>query len=254
MRAMLIEEPNILLADVIKMAEAETEEVVQAFALQLADPCFREGVRIRCKHRRSEAANVGALEEPPERSRELAVAVVDEKPRRELLIRKPHQQVSSLLLDPPIVRVIRGRTEKHPARADVDEREAVRDPHAQRRDDALGEKVAGDERVHVEPDELLPGGLTSLSSARRRGRESLILQNSPNGGSSELQPQLGASCGAEAAASRHVAALASELRRAGKAVYFHPECSENVNGFVREMHDMRNMQISVCLCGKTTYV
>jgi hypothetical protein len=49
-------------------------------------------------------------------------------------------------------------------------------------------------------------------------------------------------------------APASELRAALKTVYCLPECSENVNGFVRNMHDMRNMQISVCLCGKRAYV
>jgi len=37
------------------------------------------------------------------------------------------------------------------------------------------------------------------------------------------------------------------------AVYYTRECSENVNGFVRKMHDIRNMQTLVCLCGKTTY-
>lgn len=36
---------------------------------------------------------------------------------------------------------------------------------------------------------------------------------------------------------------ASELRAASKTVYCPDECSENVNGSVRKMHDMRNMQI-----------
>jgi hypothetical protein len=46
----------------------------------------------------------------------------------------------------------------------------------------------------------------------------------------------------------------SGLRGVSAAVYCRGECRENVNDFVRKMHDMRNMQISVCLCGKGLYV
>ena len=44
------------------------------------------------------------------------------------------------------------------------------------------------------------------------------------------------------------------LRHSTAAVYCQIKCSGNVNGFVRKMHDMRNMQSSVCLCGKRAYV
>ena len=66
-----------------------------------------------------------------------AVAVVDEEPRSELLVVKPHHHIPRLLLDPPIVGMIRGRTEKHPALADMNEREALRDP-----DDPAGRVAA----------------------------------------------------------------------------------------------------------------
>jgi hypothetical protein len=42
------------------------------------------------------------------------------------------------------------------------------------------------------------------------------------------------------------------LRRSSQAVCCFDEGSEDVSGFVRKMHDMRNMQISVCLCGEMT--
>ncbi len=47
-----------------------------------------------------------------------------------------------------------------------DERKTVGDSYTHRRDHALGEEVARDKRVHVEPDEFLPSGLTSPSPVR----------------------------------------------------------------------------------------
>jgi hypothetical protein len=44
------------------MAQAETEEVVQAFALERANPRLREGVRIRSEQGCAHAADIGALE------------------------------------------------------------------------------------------------------------------------------------------------------------------------------------------------
>lgn len=35
----------------------------------------------------------------------------------------------------------------------------------------------------------------------------------------------------------------SELRGAAKAVYYHPECSEDVSSFARNMRDLRNSQM-----------
>ena len=95
---------------------------------------------------------------------------MDKEPRPELLILEPHHHIPPLLLDPPIVRVMRGRTEKHLPRADMIKRKAIRDPDTERSDHVLSEEVARDESVDMEPDELLPSGLTSLASAQgRRG-------------------------------------------------------------------------------------
>ncbi|MHC4697860.1 MAG: hypothetical protein ACYTFA_14100 [Planctomycetota bacterium] len=55
---------------------------------------------------------------------------MDEEARPELLILKPHHHIPVLLLDPPIVRVVRRRTEKHLTRADMDEREGIRNPNS----------------------------------------------------------------------------------------------------------------------------
>jgi hypothetical protein len=62
---------------------------------------------------------------------------MDEEARVEALVFEPHHHVARLLLDPPIVRMIRRRAEADLPRADVDERQAERGSHAQRRDDVL---------------------------------------------------------------------------------------------------------------------
>ncbi len=72
----------------------------------------------------------------------------------------------------------------------MNKRKAIRDPHTQRSDHVLGEEVARDERVDMEPDELLPGGLTGFSPALRRGGQSFILQDSPDRGSAEPKSEL----------------------------------------------------------------
>ena len=68
------------------------------------------------------------------------------------------------------VRVIRGRSQKDLPRPDTDEREAVCEPRAQRRDHALGKEIARDERVHMGPDGLLPSGLSGSPPLRQTDR------------------------------------------------------------------------------------
>ncbi len=177
---MFVEVADVRLADVVEMPQAEAQEVIQTFAFDRADPGLRERVRIRRQPRGPQATKVGVVEQATELGRELAVAVVDEEPRLDLLLVEPHHQVSSLLLDPPIVGLIRGWAEKYLARADVDERKTVGDSRTHWRDHALGEEVARDKRVHVEPDELLSGGLICLSSAQWRGCQPFIFQDAPD--------------------------------------------------------------------------
>ena len=86
--------------------------------------------------------------------------------------------------------VIRGWAEEYLARADVDERKTVGNSRPEGRDHALGEEVACDKRVHVDPDESLSVGLSCLPSAQGRGCQSFTLQDPPDRGSSELESKL----------------------------------------------------------------
>jgi len=92
---------------------------------------------------------------------------MDEEPRLELLILQPHQQVSALLLNPLLVRVIGRRAQEYLPRANMDERQAVGHPHTQRRNHVFREEIAGRKRIHVQPDELAPDSLFGPTAARR---------------------------------------------------------------------------------------
>jgi len=190
MRTMLVEVTNIRPADVVEMSQAEAQEVIEAFSLQGTDPCFGKGVGIRRQRWRTQAADVRVFEHVAKPGRVLTVAIVDQEARLQLFLIKPYQCIPRLLLHPAIVRMIRCRTEKHPSRSGVDEREAVCRASAHRRDDALGEEVAGDERVHVKPDEVFPLRLPGSPSPRRRRRQPFVLQDPPDCRAAELQPKL----------------------------------------------------------------
>ena len=89
MWAMFVEKADIRLADVVEMPQTEAEEVIEALAFDRTDPGLRERVRIRLQPRCSQATNVGMVEQATEPGRELAVAVVDEEPRLDLLFVEP---------------------------------------------------------------------------------------------------------------------------------------------------------------------
>ncbi len=106
-----------------------------------------------------------------------------------LVVLKPHHQVPSLLLDPPIVRVIGRGAEEHSASAYVDEREAVGDSDSERGDHVLGEEIAGHERVEMEPDELPPGRFAGLAASRGGRRDALFFQDPTDRGAADSQAQ-----------------------------------------------------------------
>jgi len=115
------------------------------------------------------------MEEPSECSRELGVTIVEEESGFKLLLLQPHQDVSTLLLDPLVVRAVRRWTEEYLACADMDEGQAIGKPYAERRDHALGEEIASYQRVHVQSDELPPNGFLGMPTADRRRRKPFLL-------------------------------------------------------------------------------
>ena len=95
--------------------------MIQTLAFERADPRFGERIRIWSQERCPDATRSGTADHAPKPARELAVTVMDEETRIEPLVLEPHQRVSRLLPDPPIVGTVCGRAEKDLARADMDE-------------------------------------------------------------------------------------------------------------------------------------
>ena len=58
---MFIEEADVLLADVVEVAQAEAEEVAEAFAFESSDPSFGECVCVGRKQWSFQAADIGTV-------------------------------------------------------------------------------------------------------------------------------------------------------------------------------------------------
>ncbi len=100
MRPILVVVRSVDLNDVIQLSEAETKELVQALALQAADPGFDEAICDGCLVRSSDGAAIGPAEELIESLGKLAVTVVNQEPHVDPLILGPHAHIPGLLLHP----------------------------------------------------------------------------------------------------------------------------------------------------------
>ncbi len=89
--------------DVVQLAEAETEEVVEDFSLTLSDPAFGVTVCDRTGVGRANYSTIGAFEVPIEAGCELGVPIMDQEPHTDALVFRPHRCVASLLAYPTFV-------------------------------------------------------------------------------------------------------------------------------------------------------
>lgn len=147
---------GVLALDVVEMAKAKTQEVIQALSFERPDPRLGEGVGLRHHSRATDPLDASASKYLVKPECELCVTVVKDELRPKLLIIKPHHGISSLLLHPLLMRVVCARRKEDLPRAKMDKHEAVGQPHPDRRNYRLREKVTGHERVHVQPDEPAP--------------------------------------------------------------------------------------------------
>lgn len=180
---------GVLALDVIKVAKTETHEVVQTFPFERPDPRLREGVSFGHQPWRADTLDTGAAEQLIERGRKLCVAVVKKELGTDLLLIEPHHHVAALLLDPALIRVIRRRREEDLPSADMDKHETIDQSHTDWRDHRLREKVAGHERVHVQPDEPAPCRFLGPAAPIWRGRQPFLPVDATNRGSSDADPQ-----------------------------------------------------------------
>src|SRR5215218_6887019 len=101
-----------------EMAAVEDQEPVETLRSDGADEALGNRVRLRCAHRRADDLDPFASEDDVEVTRELAVAIPDQKPHRGRALRQSPGELTGLLGDPGAARVRR-----HPAAAELDEEE-----------------------------------------------------------------------------------------------------------------------------------
>ncbi len=179
------------LDDVVELAQAEAEEVVQTLPFAAADPGLGEAVSDGCHERRSDGAAVTALEVLIEGLAELGVAIVDQESDVDPLILGPHPGVASLLLHPSIVGTVRGGGEEHLSAVQMDEHQDVRGLPAQRRPHGLAEEVTGDHDVHMHGDELAPWCHDTFGCPTIRVREDVLVdEDAADRAAADLDRQL----------------------------------------------------------------
>src|SRR6266498_3741669 len=158
-RSMLVVMPRVGSDDVLEMAAAEDQEVVEAFATEAADPAL--GVRSRPgrPHRRLDYPDAFGAEDLIEVAGELAVAVTDKEPRLDALGFELHEQVARLLGHPPALGVRRDPSQVNAAGRQLDEEQHVEPLQEERVD---GEEVALEDARRLLAQEIRPARLKAL--------------------------------------------------------------------------------------------
>src|SRR5712691_9194590 len=109
MRAMLVVMTDVDPEDAFEVPSVHDQDTVKTLATYSADPPFDERVRARCPYRRADRPDALRAEHLVERRRELAVAIVDQKPDR---LRTFDERLDDVpcLLGRPLTRRVRGDT------------------------------------------------------------------------------------------------------------------------------------------------
>ncbi len=100
---MMVVVVSVRTKNVVQLAEAETEEVVEDFSLTLSDPAFGVTVCDRTRVGRANYSTIGAFEVPIEAGCELGVPIMDQEPHIDAFVFCPHRCVASLLAYPTFV-------------------------------------------------------------------------------------------------------------------------------------------------------
>src|SRR5438093_561206 len=167
---------------VFEVAAADNQQSVEALAPNASDPALGVRPRLRRLHRRCDHPYAFGAEDLIEVTRELAVAITDEKPRPDAFVAKLHQQVARLLGHPAAIRVGRDPGQVDAPGRKLDEKEYVEALQEERID---GEEVALQDARRLSPQELAPVVLEPL----RRRLDPRLLQNRPDGARGELDPK-----------------------------------------------------------------
>src|SRR6266542_322922 len=100
-----------------EMAVVEDQEPVETLRSDGADEALGNRIRLRRSHRRADDLDPFTSERRVEVTRELAVAIPDQKAHRRRTLRQSPSELTGLLRDPGAAGVRRAAGEIHPAAA-----------------------------------------------------------------------------------------------------------------------------------------
>src|SRR5215211_8685967 len=138
----------------LEMAAVDDQEPVETLGSDGADEALGNRVRLRRSDRRADDLDAFAAEDNVEVTRELAVAIPDQKAHRRRTLRQSPSELTGLLGDPGAARVGRAAGEMHPAAAELDDEENVQPAQGNGLD---RKEVDGEHAVRLRPQELAPG-------------------------------------------------------------------------------------------------
>src|SRR6266540_1015009 len=131
-----------------EMSAVEDQQPVETLRSDGADEALGNRIRLRRSHRRADDLDPFTSEDDVEVTRELAVAIPDQKAHRRRMLRQSPCELTALLSDPGAARVRRAAGEIHPAAAELDEEENVQPPQG---DGLDREEVDGEHAVRLRP-------------------------------------------------------------------------------------------------------
>lgn len=166
--------------EMIEVARAQDDEVIEALDLNALDQPLDVGVEVGRPVRQPHGADPGCGQCSAEGAvpgGELAVAVAEQKPGFGHAVGHGCDEPLHNLDEPRAVRIGGARRDVRPAGLGVDEHQREDEPEALRREHAEREEVARPQCLRVCFQELVPGAFTARRACRKPG----FLQNVDDG-------------------------------------------------------------------------
>jgi len=137
----------------LQVPSVQDQEPIQAFGSSRADEPLCDRIRLGCLNRRPNDSDVFSLEYRIEPTRELAIAIADQKTNRVGPFGDRPRHLPRLLRDPFAVGVSRAPGQMDAAAGDLDEEQHI---HPLEPDGVDREKVHGHDARGLRPQELMP--------------------------------------------------------------------------------------------------
>jgi len=172
----------VALRNKIQMFQTKAQKMVQAFSFYGPDPCFAISIGVRSSRRCFNHVNIIVLEKRIKTHGKLSITISNQMGNGDIVILKPHDDVTALYFHPLFCGVIGRWANEHLAAAQMDEGQTIRGLFAQRRKNRLAKEITSHERVDMNANELLPGCFDIPGAGFRRLRiNAVLIQNTLDG-------------------------------------------------------------------------